>query len=65
MTSKHVFAVCPVCGQNFIFKVEVEFFNNTQNHFPVPLLVKHCNQSIIVYVDAQYHVVELNKLIKS
>ena len=56
MTSKHVLAVCPVCGENFIFNVEVEFFTNTQNHFPVPLLVKHCNNSLIVYVDAQFRV---------
>ncbi len=54
MTSKHVLAVCPVCGQNFVFKINVEFFRNTQSHFPIPLLVKHCNSSVIVYVDYDF-----------
>ena len=54
MTTKHVLAVCPVCGNNFIFNVDVEFFQNTQTHFPVPLLVKHCNNSLIVYVDNDF-----------
>ena len=54
MPSKHVLAVCPVCGENFIFNVDVEFFSTTQNHFPVPLLVKHCNNSLIVYVDSDF-----------
>ena len=56
MPSKHVLAVCPLCEENFIFNVDVDFFNNAQNHFPVPLLVKHCNQNLIVYVDAQFRV---------
>jgi hypothetical protein len=54
MPTKHVLAVCPVCEQNFIFNVDVDFFSNTQNNFPVPLLVKHCNNSLIVYVDNDY-----------
>lgn len=55
MSTKKIFAPCPLCKKTMFFDVDEALILESQR-FPVPFVVEHCDRTLIAYIDSNFKV---------
>ena len=55
MSTKKIFAPCPLCKKTMFFDVDEMIIKDSQK-FPVPFVVEHCDRTLIAYIDSNFKV---------
>lgn len=55
MSTKKIFAPCPLCKKTMTFDVDEAIITESKK-FPVPFVVEHCDRTLIAYIDSNFKV---------